>query len=187
MQKGIAAALITCGLLVVGLTALLFYYKWTEPLAVNTTCLTRNSTSISFSEQPLEYWACVEHSANLFVTREYAEAKDLGKTFLTLLVAVFVASITFSEKIVDFTRSGRLSRAAMITCWILLLTSIASCGAGLALIANAAYYASYFPQVAYREREYIAVKFFIVAGLTFGSAMISMLVAGVFSLVHGIR
>jgi hypothetical protein len=187
MHDKIAAAMIASGVVVVALTAFWFYSNWTRALAVNTTCLTRTSTPISISERPAEYWACVERSAELFVNRDYAEAKDLSKAFLTLLTAVFVASITFSEKIVDFTRSGRPSRAAMITCWVLLLTSIASCGAALAFIANAAYYASYYPQVAYREREYLAVKFLIVAGLAFGAAMITMLIAGVLSLMHGTR
>jgi len=55
----------------------------------------------------------VQGAANRFLDRDYAEVKDLSTAFLTLLTAVFVASITFSEKIVDFNRSGWWAKAIL--------------------------------------------------------------------------
>src|SRR4051794_3801355 len=59
-----------------------------------------------------------------FTTKMYPQLLDLGKFFLTILIGVFVASITFSEKIVNFTSSSWWSKSLLILCWILLLISI---------------------------------------------------------------
>src|SRR4051812_3975343 len=67
-----------------------------------------------------EFLPCIEEKAKTFLDRDYAEAKDASKAFLTLLVAVFVASLTFSDKIVDLQRSGWWSRGLMVTCWVSL-------------------------------------------------------------------
>jgi hypothetical protein len=66
----------------------------------------------------------------------YDEGKDLSKAFLTLVVAVFVASITFSEKIIDFKTAGNWTKVAMIACWGSLLLSIVSCGTGIVYLAS---------------------------------------------------
>ena len=65
------------------------------------------------------------------VKTSYDEGKDLSKSFLTLIGAVFVASITFSEKIIDLKTAGPSGRVAMVTCWLSLLLSVAACGTGL--------------------------------------------------------
>src|SRR5690349_17567982 len=77
------------------------------------------------------YPDCAEGSeckrlATLFA-QDYTESKDLAKAFLTLLVAVFVGSITFSEKIVDVKTSGVWAKATMILCWICILIAIVAC------------------------------------------------------------
>ena len=55
---------------------------------------------------------------------DYGETKDTAKAFSTLITAVFVASITFSEKIVNFQNANRLSSFAMFVSWTLLLIVI---------------------------------------------------------------
>jgi hypothetical protein len=130
-----------------------------------------------------EFLPCVEERAKTFLDRDYAEAKDASKAFLTLLVAVFVASLTFSEKIVDLQRSGWWSRGLMIACWVLLLVAIASCGAALALMMLAAGYAAYTPQLSYWSLESKAVYLYMTAGLVFGGSLVALLIAGVISLV----
>jgi hypothetical protein len=126
---------------------------------------------------------CLADNAQLFLDKDYAETKDLAKAFLTLLTAILVASITFSEKIVDLSRAGWWSRGAMISCWVLILIAIASSGTGLALMSVAAGWAAYRPDVDFRVFELRAVTLFISAGLSFGAGLVALFVAGVISLV----
>jgi hypothetical protein len=131
----------------------------------------------------LQYYKCVDEKARLFLERDFPESKDLSKAFLTLLTAVLVASITFSEKIVDINHAGRLAIVVMISSWTLLLAAIAACGSGLALITTAAGYAAYYPESQYLAFEQQAVKLWIAGGILFGVGLASLLVAGVISLI----
>jgi hypothetical protein len=83
------------------------------------------------------YDTCVHDAKELFLKMDYSEMKDLGKTFLTLVVAAFVASITFSEKIVDVKSGSLIAKVAMVTSWTLMLGSVCSCGLGIIYIAFA--------------------------------------------------
>src|SRR5687767_2944902 len=51
--------------------------------------------------------------AQLFLKYDYPETKDLCKQFLTLVVAVLVFSLTFSEKIADFPRASNTTKALL--------------------------------------------------------------------------
>jgi hypothetical protein len=133
-----------------------------------------------------QYFTCREADAKLFLDKDYTETKDLTKAFLTLLTALLVASITFSEKIVDLSRSGWWSRGMMICCWVLLLIAIATCGAALAFMTTAVGWATYYPQADYRQFEMKAVWLLIIAGLSFGSALVSLLIAGIISLIDSL-
>jgi hypothetical protein len=53
-----------------------------------------------------------------FLKYDYAETKDLSKSFLTLVAAILVFSLTFSEKIVDFSTSWQI--IASISCHIMV-------------------------------------------------------------------
>jgi hypothetical protein len=130
------------------------------------------------------YRECVEDSAKRFLTYDYAESKDASKAFLTLLTALFVASITFSEKIVDVQKSSWWSLGLMVSCWVLLLVALACCGAALALMMIAAGYAAYNPHLSYWGLESKAVYLYIGAGLAFGGSLVALLVAGIISLVE---
>jgi hypothetical protein len=130
------------------------------------------------------YRECVEDSAKRFLTYDYAESKDASKAFLTLLTALFVASITFSEKIVDVQKSSWWSLGFMVACWVLLLAAIACCGAALALMMIAAGYAAYNPNLSYWGLENKAVGLYVGAGLAFGGSLVALLVAGIISLVE---
>src|SRR5262245_9591627 len=59
-----------------------------------------------------------ENWNRIFAEKEYSELKDLGKSFLTLLVGVFVASITFSEKIVSVSTTTFWSKSMLYLCWL---------------------------------------------------------------------
>jgi hypothetical protein len=121
-------------------------------------------------------------SARIFIEKDYAEAKDLSMAFLTLLTAFLVGSITFSEKIVDVHRTNWAPKAAMITCWCLILVAIVACGSGLALMVLASSFASYLPGYDYRYFEHNAVTLFVTSGLSFGASLGALLCAGIISL-----
>jgi hypothetical protein len=141
--------------------------------------------SAADGQDSVAYHACLEERAKLFFDRDYAETRDISKAFLTLLTAVFVASITFSEKIVDLHKSGWWPRALMICCWVSLLIAIAACGAALALMMQAAGYASYYPQADFWVFEADAVRLYLCSGFSFGVGLVCLLVAGIISLVDG--
>ncbi len=161
-----------------------FYRTWFQQLEVVPTCQDRSGVYHEAVTAELSgYYRCMDERARLFIERDFAETKDLAKAFLTLLTAVLVASITFSEKIVDVNRSGWWPRGLMIGSWIMVLVAIASSGAGLALMAQGAGYAAYFSHANFWVFETAAVQLFITAGLSFGGGLVSLLVAGIVSLV----
>ena len=71
-----------------------------------------------------------------FITYNYSEAKDLAKSFLTLISAILVFSITFSEKVVVFQTAGSARRIALIISWICFVLSIIGCGVSIVLYFN---------------------------------------------------
>jgi len=62
------------------------------------------------------------------------DGKDLSKTFITLLTAVLVASITFGEKIVQFSTAHQWPKALLISSWISVSIAIALRGLGLVFL-----------------------------------------------------
>lgn len=133
--------------------------------------------------EPLpEYAACVEQRAQLFMKVDYENSKDLAKSFLTLLSALLVGSITFSEKIVAVHSASRTARSLMFGCWASFLGAILSCGVGLALMSMALGWSAYQPYRDYRSFELLGVRMFMLAGLSFGAGLVCLLMAGVMSL-----
>jgi hypothetical protein len=130
-----------------------------------------------------DFRPCIQEEAKLFIERDFAESKDAAKTFLTLLVGVFVASITFSEKIVNVAGGTPWTKGAMVLCWVLILIAIASCGAALALMIIAAGVAAHQPDLNYYVYENDAAKLWLFSGLVFGTSLVSLFVAGVLALL----
>jgi hypothetical protein len=112
----------------------------------------------------------------------YEEGKDLSKAFLTLVAAVFVASVTFSEKILDLKSAGSWARASMIVCWIFLLVSIAACGTGLVYLASAYALLNFTNFVPLHQ---MLRSCFLIgsSGLAFGVGLLMMLLAGLPSVI----
>jgi ABC-type dipeptide/oligopeptide/nickel transport system permease component len=135
-------------------------------------------------EQLASFHNCIDREAKLFLDRDYADAKDLIKAFLTLLSATLVASITFSEKIVDVSKAELLPLIVMITCWMLLLAAIVLCGSGLFVLASAAGIAAAAPEYSISPRVSRGALLVSVAGITFVLALIAMVVAGIASLMQ---
>jgi hypothetical protein len=119
-----------------------------------------------------------------FVTSEYDQLKDLAKSFLTLLIAVFVASITFSEKIVNYNSSTGLPKVLLVACWILLLFSVVLTGTGLTYITAGYHQALNFPHVKIMDLCTRGLACFGFSGLFFGIALANMLVAGILTFLN---
>ena len=117
-----------------------------------------------------------------FVAKEYSQMQDLGKSFLTIVIAVFVASITFSEKIVNVEKATSLSKTFLYLCWTLLLSSTILAGAGLAFFAGCFDQALYVPCEGNKILFNYASYCFLFAGVSFGLGLLSMLLAGINSI-----
>ena len=57
----------------------------------------------------------MDPNVEIFLKYEYAEATNLAKSFLTLIAAILVFSVTFSERVVGFQTAGRSSRVLLVT------------------------------------------------------------------------
>jgi hypothetical protein len=176
-KLGVAALIVAS----VGWTIKIVLSEWLPPLATVNYCFDRDS-QIPWNS-PL-FHACVEKQADIFLGKDYAESKDLAKTFLTLISASLVASITFSEKIVDVGKATLVPLSTMIVCWVLLLAALVACGTGLALMTTAAGLAAYEPSLDYRQIENRAIRLFLGSGVAYAFALIALIVAGVTSLVE---
>jgi hypothetical protein len=122
-----------------------------------------------------------------FATSMYPQLLDIGKFFLTILVGVFVASITFSEKIVNFATSAWWSKSLLIFCWIFLLISIVSDGVGLVFLTD--WYSVEMIEHDPKNIGLFGLSFFCYAfaGISFGIALTSMLAAGIISAINEIN
>jgi len=176
-------------ILAIGVVGTLTYWivkPWGGTLTVATSCRdTFTGYRQVLQADVKSFQECALRRAKLFYERDYAEAKDLGKAFLTLLGAMLVTSITFSEKIVNVQSGSKVPLCAMVICWLSLLSAIAFTGGGLAWMAHAAGVATYIPEIDIRRVENFAIQLFIFGGLAFGLSLAAMILAGVVSLMYG--
>ncbi|KQV92103.1 hypothetical protein [Pelomonas sp. Root1237] len=173
--------------LVVGIAALAIFaarqltLPWFQAPGSLTICVDGSNQVLQSTDA--KFAECIERNAKLFLEKDYAESKDLAKSFLTILVAILVASITFSEKVVDIHSARRVPLAGMLVCWFLLLVAIVMTGSGLASMALAAGYAAYYAGANFRHLESHAVLLFIGGCFSFGVAMLALIVSGAVSLL----
>ena len=66
-----------------------------------------------------------------FLEFHYPELKDLGKHFLTVIAAVLAFSVTFSEKITEFSKATASQRLLLMCSWLFLIVAVVTSGAGL--------------------------------------------------------
>jgi hypothetical protein len=69
----------------------------------------------------------------IFLGFHYNELKDLGKHFLTIVSAVLAFSVTFSERMVDFTKATPSQKALLISSWSFLIVAVVTAGTGIYL------------------------------------------------------
>src|SRR5438093_461644 len=82
-------------------------------------------------------------SSEHFLKYDYTETKDMCKHFLTLVTAVLVFSLTFSEKVVDYKNATGFAKCLLLGSWILFLFAIIACGIGLVYMCLAGGAAAY--------------------------------------------
>lgn len=183
-KHALSIGLVVASAGIAAVAVLYFLAAWLQVPPDRATCFD-STQGVSVTEStPKELHACFVKQGETFVKTDYAESKDLSKAFLSLLTAVFVASITFSEKIVGIGNSGWWAKSLMILCWSLLLLAIVACGAALALMTIAAGWATHNSSLNFWLFEYRAMSLFLTAGIFFGGGLTAMLVTGVISLLH---
>ena len=121
-----------------------------------------------------------ERSSDLFFKYNYTETKDFCKQFLTLVVAVLVFSLTFSEKVVGYQSASLPARLCLAIAWTAMLISIVSCGIGLTFMALAGGDAVYGGTSYYALADK-AYKLIVVAGGAFIVGLILLIVAAITS------
>jgi hypothetical protein len=117
----------------------------------------------------------------LFMQFYYPETKDLCKTFLTLVTAVLVFSLTFSDRIVDFARATKLARRLLLSSWFSMLGAILVCGVGLAYVSAAAAQAA-TGEFGYFQAAMFGWKCIVIAGVSFGVGLCALIAAGTVSI-----
>lgn len=127
--------------------------------------------------------------ARIFIDHGYPEIKALGVQFLTLLSAILVFSITFSEKIINYNLSGFLVKMLLITAWCLFIAAIVFDGIGLSYNAYSLPVAlTEVNQVsknlpAFYEPAFTAIKIILFAGVCFVFGMVFIMAAAVISML----
>lgn len=116
-----------------------------------------------------------------FMKYDYAEMKDLLKTFITLVSASIVFSLTFSDKIVKFDNAANRVKRVIVLAWWLMILSLITGGASLFLIACAAgkliYGSIPLVDISASYLEYFSVLMSVIAGGTYVLALVTLIVA----------
>jgi hypothetical protein len=130
----------------------------------------------------------VDDFTKQFLTYDYGETKDLAEHFLTLIVAVLVFSLTFSEKIIQFPKANRYVRVATLTSWSLFLLAIVASGIALVLISQAAaaqlYGAAPFSGKGAGALESRSINALLVGGVSFVVGLALLIVAALLSMFN---
>lgn len=134
--------------------------------------------------------------AEKFIKYGYPEIKSLAIQFLTLLTAILIFSLTFSEKIVNYNQASSAVRAILIGGWTLFILAIVSDGIGLAYNAIALPTAlvdsnnlelNHKKSNAFYEPAFISLKSILMSGVFFIGGLICIVSSGVASLISQAR
>jgi hypothetical protein len=127
--------------------------------------------------------------AEAFLAYDYAETKDLLKTFITLISATLVLSLTFSEKVIGFSDAEAATQHTLFTSWVLFILALICAGLGMCFIAAAAGTIIYgnipFFNIPYYRLALISWAFVIVAGATYVGGLITLALAAGRSITQG--
>jgi hypothetical protein len=133
------------------------------------------------------------NDAEKFIKYGYPEIKSLSIQFLTLLTAILIFSLTFSEKIINYNQAKHSIRILIISGWTLLILAIISDGVGLAYNAIALptalvdlndFEKTHSTRSGFYEPAYYSLKAILMSGVFFISGLICIVTAGIASLIH---
>jgi hypothetical protein len=119
--------------------------------------------------------------AALFIKYDYAETKDLAKTFLTLASGVLVISLTFSEKVVEFRTASWPSKLSIVVAWISLILSIIFCGSALVYLSIAGGEAVYGGS--FEATAHMAYGLIVLSGCAFVFGLLALVASAILSLL----
>lgn len=118
--------------------------------------------------------------AEMFLRYDYAEAKDLAKSFLTLNSGILVFSIAFSEKVIEYRTASMPAKLAMVGSWALGILAIILSGAAICCLAVAAGFAVYGGDFfGMAQNAYILL---LLAGASFVTSLIALVASAVLSM-----
>jgi hypothetical protein len=121
-----------------------------------------------------------------FVAFDYAETKDLAKSFLTLATSILAFSVTFSEKIVSHVLL--IPRLFLLASWSLLGLAVILCGMAMCLAFIAGHMQVHGEQrVPYFSASSIDLTMrigylLVFAGLAFVAGLLALIASGTASL-----
>ena len=143
------------------------------------------------------YWSEKWHQNSFddvkhFIDHGYEEIKTISIRFLTLLTAILVFSITFSEKVVSFDTAESRIKWILILGWICFVTAITLDGIGIALNVYALASALYdqtinevignFESISYLDFTVRALVSMILGGMFFVLGLVLIVYSGILSL-----
>jgi hypothetical protein len=131
------------------------------------------------------------NAADTFIKYGYPEIKALSIQLLTLLTAILIFSVTFSEKIINYPRTKIPVRFILIVGWTSLILAIISDGIGLAYNALALPYAltdlslntGGTKSIQFFDPAFSSIKAILMSGVFFITGLICIVLAGIFSIV----
>lgn len=120
----------------------------------------------------------ISETASKFMQYDYAEIKELSTQFLTLITAVLVFSLAFSEKIIEFRKTIQTVRNILVTAWSCFFVAIIGCGLSLVLNVYAASEMLYGPNdLSAFTISYYAALSLLIAGCVFVFGLACLIVA----------
>ena len=124
----------------------------------------------------------INEDAINFLKYAFAETKDLGLHFLTVLTAVLVFSLAFAEKFTNFTRGGRLTRITLGSSWSCFLLAIVTCGIAICYVAlsGGAASANGAPDQCWAPMR-SAMNWLLISGGLFVLGLVSLLISTLMS------
>jgi len=126
----------------------------------------------------------LQEASAMFMRNNFAEAKDLLKTFVTVVSTVLIFSVTFGEKIIDLRNGARLARWSLFAAWVMFILAIITSGVALAsmVIANGANSAgsALVDQAGFYENA--AFYLAIIADVAFVGGLVAMVYAALLSM-----
>ena len=119
----------------------------------------------------------VEDPLTQFLKYELADAKTLAIQFITLVSAILVFSITFSEKIINYVQTTKPIKILLLVSWVLFIIAIVLAGISLCYVfTSEAMLIGKDP-----DYEHIAIQGYWIlcsAGCSFVLGLLFLLIAG---------